>query len=79
MVHILLTINQCRHHQRGPFKKEIILLIDNNWEMNIGMGLTSAKAQKVQAFKCSSKAYFAFKLTNLKGYKGKASTDTSGR
>jgi hypothetical protein len=64
---------------KGSLKKEVILLIDNNWEMNIGMGLISATAQKMQAFKCSSKAYFAFKLTDLEGNKGKAGRDTIGR
>ena len=39
--------------------------------MDIGMGLTGAKARKVRAFIRSYKACFAFKLTDLEGCKGK--------
>ena len=39
--------------------------------MDIGMGLTGAEARRVRAFICSYRACFAFKLTDLEGYKGK--------
>jgi hypothetical protein len=39
--------------------------------MDIGMGLIGTEAQNVQAFICLYGAYFAFKFTDLEGYKGK--------
>ena len=56
---------------KGFLKKEVVLPIDKDWEMDIGMGLTCAEAQKVQAFIRSYTACFAFKLIDLEGYKGK--------
>jgi len=35
------------------------------------MGLTSVEAHKMRAFICSYWTCFAFKLTDLEGYKGK--------
>ncbi len=51
--------------------KDVVLPIEKDWEMDIGMGLTGAEARKVRAFIRSYKACFAFKLTDLEGYKGK--------
>ena len=46
--------------------------IEGDWEMDIGMGLTGAEAQRLRAFICSTyRACFAFKLIELEGYKGK--------
>jgi hypothetical protein len=56
---------------KGSLKKEVALPIDNDWEMDIGMGLTGVEAQKVRAFISLYRAYFAFKFTDLEGYKGK--------
>ena len=39
--------------------------------MDIGMGLTGAEARRVRAFIRLYRACFAFKLTDLEGYKGK--------
>ena len=49
----------------------MIPLVDEDWEMDIGMGLTGAEARRVRAFIRSYRACFAFKLTDLEGYKGK--------
>ena len=51
--------------------EDVILPIGKDWEMDIGMGLTGAHAQKVRIFIRSYRACFAFKLTDLEGYKGK--------
>ena len=39
--------------------------------MDIGMGLTGVEARKVRAFIRSYRSCFAFKLTDLEGYKGR--------
>ena len=49
----------------------MIPLVGEDWEMDIGMGLTGAEARRVQAFIRSYRACFAFKLIDLEGYKGK--------
>ena len=49
----------------------MILLIGEDWEMDVGMGLTVAEARRVRVFIRLYMACFAFKLTDLEGYKGK--------
>ena len=49
----------------------MIPLVGEDWEMDIGMGLTGVEARRVRAFIRSYRACFAFKLTDLEGYKGK--------
>ena len=49
----------------------MIPLVGEDWEMDIGMGLIGAEARRVRAFIRSYRACFAFKLTDLEGYKGK--------
>lgn len=56
---------------KGSLKKEVILPIDNDWEMGIEMGLIGVEAWMVGAFIHLYKACFAFKLTDLEEYKGK--------
>ena len=45
--------------------------IEGDWEKDIGMGLIGAEVRRVRAFIRSYRACFAFKLTELEGYKGK--------
>ena len=54
-----------------PTVEKMLSPIEGDWEMNIGLGLTGAEARRVQAFIRSYRACFAFKLTELEGYKGK--------
>ena len=56
---------------KEPIRDDVISPIDEDWEMDIGMGLTGAEARKVRAFIRSYRSCFAFKLTNLEGYKGR--------
>ena len=56
---------------KEPIRDEVISPIDEDWEMDIGMGLTGAEARKVRAFICSYRSCFAFKLIDLEGYKGR--------
>jgi len=56
---------------KKPQDEDVILPDDKVWEMDIGMGLIGAEARKVRAFIRSYRACFAFKLTDLEGYKGK--------
>ena len=54
-----------------PNGEKMIPLVGEDWEMDIGMGLTGAEARRVRAFIRSYRACFGFKLTDLEGYKGK--------
>ena len=54
-----------------PNGEKTILLVGEDWEMDIGMGLTGAEARRIRAFIRSYRACFAFKLTDLEGYTGK--------
>ena len=56
---------------KEPIRDDVISPIDEDWEMDIGMGLTSAEARKVRAFIRLYRSCFAFKLTDLEGYKGR--------
>ena len=54
-----------------PNGEKMIPPIDEDWEMDIEMGLTGVEARRVRAFIRLYRACFAFKLTDLEGYKGK--------
>ena len=56
---------------KEPIRDDVISPIDEDWEMDIGMGLTGAEARKVQAFIRSYRSCFAVKLTDLEGYRGR--------
>ena len=56
----------------GSVQQKKIIQVHNDWEMDIGMGLTSAELRKVRAFISSYRECFAFRLTDLEGYKGKS-------
>ena len=56
-----------------PDGEKMIPLAGEDWEMDIGMGLTGAEARRVRVFICSYRACFAFKLTDLEGYKASQS------
>ena len=49
----------------------MIPLVGEDWEMDIGMGLTGAEARRVRALYARTGLCFAFKFTDLEGYKGK--------
>ena len=50
-----------------PNREKMIPLVGEDWEMDIGMGLIGAEAQRVRAIIHSYRACFAFKLTDLEG------------
>ena len=45
--------------------------VGEDWEMDIGMGLTGVEARRIRVFIRSYRAYFTLKLTDLEAYKGK--------
>ena len=46
-----------------PSGEKMTPLVGEDWEMDIGMGLTGVEARRVRAFIRSYRAYFAFKLS----------------
>ena len=55
----------------GSLQQKKIIPGHSDWEMDIGMGFTGAKLQKVRAFIRSNRDFLTFKVTDIEDYKGK--------